>query len=80
MVYFMLKDKTPYPTLDSFLDAVVTVQDQVAIIKALLQTIGLGEPEIDQISKAMKIDGAPPSPNRKTPALKKRTGAKSSTR
>lgn len=79
MVYFMLKDKTAYPTLDSFLDAVVTTQDQVNIIKALLQTIGFGEPEIEQVSKAMKVDQPAPKAQAPTPR-KKRIGAKSSSR
>ena len=81
MVYFMVKDKTAYPTLDSFLDAVVTTQDQINMIMAMLKTIGMGEPEIKQVADSMKIKEAPPSPNQKTPTLKKkRIGAKSSTR
>lgn len=58
--YFMLKEKEKFPTLDSFLDAIVTIQDQISVMKALLGSIGIGEPEIQQINKSI---AEPASPN-----------------
>lgn len=58
--YFMLKEKEKFPTLDSFLDSIVTIQDQISVMKALLGSIGIGEPEIEQINKSIT---EPASPN-----------------
>lgn len=82
LAFFMLKEKELFASKDEFMDAVVTTQDQINLIKALLHTVGIGEPEIDKLGKAFpeeKKEG-PPSPNVPSPNLrKKKTGAKSST-
>lgn len=89
MVWFMLKDddkKLFGNEKNVFLDNVVTMQDQINIIKALLGSVGIGEPEIKQISKSMEAAGVkvetaekadPADPKSKAP--KKKIGAKSST-
>lgn len=79
MAYFMLKEKEFFKTQDAFLDGVQTVQDQINLMKALLQTIGFGEPEIAQLEKSLPKETPPPKP--KAPVKKsKRIGAKSLTR
>lgn len=82
MAFFMLKEKDVFGGLDSFLDNIITIQDQIAVIKALLGAVGIGEPEIQQISeavgdpgKAKKVDPTDPKPK----APKKKIGAKSLT-
>lgn len=83
MAWFMLKEKDKFPPtkeltpFECFQESITTVADQLAVIKALLAAVGIGEPEIDKIQKAIgegKID-----PNALSPKLKKKTGAKSST-
>ncbi len=86
MAWFMLKEKesfkdsTGLPSLDAFMDCVCTTQDQINLIKALLGTVGIGEPEIEKINQSLPKEG-PPSPNPESPSLpkKKKTGGKSST-
>ena len=79
MAFFMLKEKDQFADQDAFLDAIVTVQDQINLIKALLETVGIGEPEIEKINASLPKEG-PPSPNVKSPSPPKaKTGAKSST-
>lgn len=84
IAHYMLKEKDQFlddkgaPTLEAFLDCIVTVQDQVNVIKALLATVGIGEPEIEKINAAiLKEQDAPKDPNVKSP--KSKTGAKSLT-
>lgn len=66
LAFFMLKDKARFTSKDAFLDAVVTVQDQLNLIKALLYTIGIGEPEIEKLNQAAEAVSGPkgqaPSP------------------
>lgn len=78
MAFFMLKDKELFKSKDDFLDAIVTIQDQVDLIKALLGAVGIGEPEFKKIDEAMAKAGGAPGPLAKSP--KKKIGAKSSTR
>lgn len=55
-IYFLLKDKSAFPTLESLQEAIVTQKDRVAIITALLATIGLSQPVIKKISDASKAE------------------------
>ncbi len=81
IAWFMLKEKEKFPKgQDEFFDAILTVQDQINLIKALMFTIGIGEPEIAQLegaAKALEQKAAPNDPKPKAP--KKKIGAKSST-
>lgn len=70
MAWFMLKEKDQFANnQEQFLDAVVSVQDQVNLIKALLAAVGIGEPEIEKIKAAIAeaeappADGSNPNPN-----------------
>ncbi len=66
LAYFMLKDKTKFPALDDFLDAIVSPRDHLALITAFLGTIGLGEPAIEELRKEMHpAPKAEPKPKRK---------------
>lgn len=91
IAFFMLKDTNPpfFISQAAFLDAIVTISDQIALIKALMGTIGIGEIEIKKldavIAKNMAapqpgIEGLVPDPKAKPSPTKKRTGGKSSTR
>jgi hypothetical protein len=67
LAYFMLKDehKKEFPTLDSFLDIVSSVRDQLNLIKALVATLGIGEGELKKIDESMgsKEKSEPQNPN-----------------
>lgn len=89
LAWFMLRDESKKFFQDSksnFLDSVVTFDDQVKLIKALLETIGIGEPEIEKIATALGPEAVkgpnekavPPGPKRQ--ASKTKIGAKPSTR
>lgn len=79
LAYFMLIDKDFFTTKDNFLDAIITIQDQINIIKALLGAVGIGEPELEKLSASVEIDKKEAqSPNVPSPKSKK-TGAKSLT-
>lgn len=85
MAWFMLKDKAPFKDQkDLFLDAIVTIRDQIAVIKALLGAVGIGEPEIEKITASVAAGQDPISLEatlspKKQPSPRKKTGAKSST-
>lgn len=63
IAYFMLIEKDVFKTKDEFLDKIITIQDQVNVIKALLGGVGIGEPEIEklnlEIEKNNKEDESP---------------------
>ena len=80
MAFFMLKEKDQFKTQDDFFDAIVTIQDQINIIMALLKSIGIGEPEIQKINDSLpKETPAPPKAAAPIQA-KPKIGAKSLTR
>ena len=72
--YYMLKENELFPTLDSFLDAICTPRDHLNMITAMLGTLGIAEPKIEEIREVMNAPKPKPQPKRK-----KRIGAKSST-
>lgn len=51
IAFFLLKDKSQIKTLEQFQDLIVTIEDQVNLLKAVIKTIGVGEPQIDQLQK-----------------------------
>lgn len=77
MAYFMLKEKDQFPTQDDFFDNVCGPRDELALMTALMTTIGIGEPEIKKINEMLEGKGEPAP---KPVAPKKKIGAKSSTR
>ena len=80
IAFFLLRDKSPFKDENDFLDKVLTIQDQINLIKAVLQTVGIGEPEIEKISQSLPKKGEDVDPKTPSPGPKKsKTGAKSST-
>lgn len=58
IAFFMLKEKEAFASQDDFLDAIVTVGDQVQVVKALLGAVGIGEPELKAIEEHVSKAGA----------------------
>lgn len=73
IAYFMLAEKDKkefFKTKDEFLEHVVTIQDQVNVIMALLAGVGIGEPEIEKLNQALQKDNeGEESPNEISPNL-----------
>lgn len=65
--WFMLEDESRalFKDQDDFEDHVASPKDQVALIKALLRTVGIGEPEIKKIDEALKKKGLTTSKKKK---------------
>ena len=85
LAWYMLKDedkKVFENQCDKFLDAVVSVPDQIAIVNALLGAVGIGEPEIKEIKKALEPTEKKSliTPSKKMAPKKTTRGSKSSTR
>jgi len=78
LAFFMLKDKEIFKTKDEFLDAISTIQDQINVIMALLGAVGIGEPEVKKIIKAVDA-GAKTVDDILKKSPKRKIGAKSST-
>ena len=72
IAYYLLKDKKPFPTLESFQEAVVTQRDKMNLIQALLDTVGISQPVIERLNQEN------PTGNEQSPS-QSLTGAKSST-
>ena len=71
MAFFMLKEKEVFKTVADFQDAVITTGDQVTLIKALLTSVGIGEPEIEKIHNDIEKKAAgSPDPNSRRPKKK----------
>jgi hypothetical protein len=73
LAFFMLDDesKKHFADVDAFLDKVVTMTDQIELIKAMAKTVGVGEPELKKISDALnpqKIESEPADPNFTAPS------------
>lgn len=61
ITHHLLKDKTDFPTLESFQECIVTQQDRINIIKAMLHVVGISQPVIDKLSRD-ESQGNAPSP------------------
>jgi hypothetical protein len=60
ITHHLLKDKTDFPTFMSFADVIMTPIDKLAILRALLVTIGFSQPLIDaSIKEALEEDKNP---------------------
>lgn len=87
IAFFMLREKDLFPDSeemsghDKFLDAIVSPQDTLNVIKAVIGAVGIGEPELKKIGEALgDIPKAKGVKTEQVPNPKKKTGAKSSTR
>lgn len=69
LAYFMLSDldKEYFKDQDGFFDSINGIADEVTVFKALAQSIGIGEPELEKIDDHLKAEAAAgeaiPSPN-----------------
>jgi hypothetical protein len=63
IAHHLLKDKSEFPTFLAFAECVVTVQDQIALTKALLLTIGIDDAIIKQLVAKPEAE----SPNAESP-------------
>jgi hypothetical protein len=64
--YFMLEDKTLFPTEDAFLEAIGSPADQLALYEAFTSAVGLAEPLRKKIEDHLAKEGVDPnalSPN-----------------
>lgn len=50
IAYYMLKDKTDFPSLKSFREAVVTLGDKVALVQAIIESVGISKPLMKKLS------------------------------
>lgn len=85
IAFFMLKDKTRFKSFDDFQEAILTPRDHLALITAVLGSVGISEPKLEEIRKAIepKKDAGEkkPDPKQERPKSKKNSiGAKSSTK
>lgn len=51
IVYFLLKEKDAFKSLDEFREAIVSPKDKVEMVNALLRTIGISQPIVDKLKK-----------------------------
>lgn len=71
LAWFMLKDKSAFVERDGltpyevFLDSISSVKDQLDLVKALMGTVGMGEPEVQKLAEGPQ--GEAPSPNEESP-------------
>lgn len=80
IAFFMLKDKEQFKTKDDFFEAILTLQDQLNVIKALLGAVGIGEPEYKKIQEAVdKTMGQSAAPEKKSQKKTAKIGSKSLT-
>lgn len=68
IAYHLIKEKDAFPNFEAFCEAVVTVEDQLALTKALLKTIGIDDAMFKKIAAeeekkdAQNPNGQSPNP------------------
>lgn len=62
LAHFLLLDKADFPTFLEFADSVVTVEDQIQVVKALLKTIGIDDALIKKLSEDKSPNEESPNP------------------
>lgn len=62
IIYFMLKDKIDFPSLEVFQESIVTQKDRVQIYDALFKSIGISQPILEKLSKEAQVEGNAPGP------------------
>lgn len=58
VVFFLLKDKSVITSLEQLREAIVTNQDRVAMMGALLKTIGISQPVMDKLKEDVEKGNA----------------------
>jgi len=74
--FFQLKEKAQFKTLDAFMDAVVTYPDRDALATAVLESIGLSQPVLEDLNRQIEAQQSEQVGNEESPAP---TGQVSST-
>lgn len=72
IAHHLIKDKTDFPEFLDFAECIVKQVDKVAVQKALLTTIGISQPVLDELykkeeEKKKEEQKEPPSPNELSP-------------
>ena len=67
IAYYLMKDKADFQSLESFREAIVTQQDKINLITALLATVGISQPVLDKLVEESKAGNAQ-SPSQPTGA------------
>lgn len=49
LAFFLMKDKTGFADFNAFAESVVTVADQIEIMRAMLATVGISQPVIEKL-------------------------------
>lgn len=65
--HFLAKDKERFPTFESFLKKHGNALDSIMLVNALLKTIGLSQPEIEQITGDVQVPKKKAPPKKKVP-------------
>lgn len=74
ITFFMMEDESQKlfgHDLDKYLEAISGVADELAVHKALLQTVGVGEVEIEKLSQLIVESVKLPDPKKAAPKPKK---------
>lgn len=59
-VHFLMKDKSDFPTFLDLAEAITTQADRLAIVQAIIETIGISQPMIDKITAEEKKSSVAP--------------------
>ncbi len=75
IIFFMMTDesKALFKDFESFTEKVLTTQDILAITMALLKSIGLSEPAVEELRSQLKESEPAPSPKANPVTKKKKT-------
>lgn len=58
LVFFLLKDKSVITSLEAFREAITSNRDRVAMMGALLKTIGISQPVMDKLKEGVETGNA----------------------
>lgn len=50
-VHYLLKDKKDFPTFTELAESIITHQDKVNVVRALLACVGVSQPIVDKIAR-----------------------------
>lgn len=63
IAHHLIKDKTDFPTVESLQEAIVTQQDRINLLTAMMQTVGISQPILAKLTEAQAEGNAlSPSP------------------
>ncbi len=70
ITFFMLTDesKAIFKTVDNYFDSIQSTRDELAVHKALLKSMGIGEPEIEELANLVVEAAELPDPKTLAPS------------